>query len=48
MGYKGVGDRTKIHYSNKKLKWKPMCGSVGYRTSNKWPLVDCKKCLTRK
>lgn len=48
MGYRGVGDYTKIHYSNKGLKWHPICGSKGYRTADDWDLVDCKKCLAKK
>ena len=45
MSYKGVGDNTKRHYSNKSLHWKPICKSKGYRTVNNWSDVNCKKCL---
>lgn len=41
MGYKGVGDCTKIH------KWcgnKLLCKSKGYRGTNDWSKVTCKKC----
>ena len=46
MSYKGVGDNTKIHYSNKKLHWRPICNnSVCYRHSDNWSIVTCKNCL---
>ena len=46
MSYKGVGDNTKIHYSNKNLHWNPICNhSVCYRHSDNWSLVTCKNCL---
>ena len=47
MGYKGVGDDTKIHYSREVFGFNPICGSRGYRTSEKIELVTCKKCLEK-
>ena len=48
MGYNGVGNYTKIHYSNQNLQWQPLCKSQGYRTTHRWELVTCKKCLQKR
>lgn len=41
-------DNTKIHYSNKNLKWKPICNSFkGCRSTDKKELVNCEKCISK-
>ena len=48
MGYKGVGDYTKIHYLNLKTMKKALCGTIPYRHVDDWSMVTCKKCLNIK
>lgn len=48
MGYEGVGNNTVIHYSNNKLRWISLCKTNGYRSTDDWNKVNCKRCLNKK